>query len=301
MIGPTLGLGAGGEEESDLSEIAQAAALPSLTEDLETARKDLAVWGYAMIANALTAEQVRACRERLRSQAAAEAAAGIGHFDNGELKLNQRVWNLVNKGQMFRDLLFHPVLRELLPELLGKDYTLSSFTANIAAPGGEPMGLHSDQGYTPRSLPIRVVVNTAWMLEDHSEANGGTRLVPGSHLWPELPEDKPDVESIAATGPAGTMVMFDGRLWHGTGANRTTCARHLLLGYFCRPWIRPQENFTLSLLDELYEEASSELLGLLGFRTHATLGNVNGVIVPNGALIDRARKVGPMEPAPPPE
>ena len=139
------------------------------------------------------------------------------------------------------------------------------------------------------------------MLEDHSEANGGTRLVPGSHLWPELPEDKPEVESIAATGPAGTMVMFDGRLWHGTGANRTARRRHVLLGYFCRPWIRPQENFTLSLLDELYEEASPELLGLLGFRTHGTLGNVNGVIVPNGTLIDRNRQVGPMEATPLPD
>ena len=292
---------AGSEEESSLSGIAKAAKLPSLTEDLETARRDLAAWGYAMIANALTAEQVRECRERLRSQAAAEEAAGIGHFDNGELKLNQRVWNLVNKGKVFRDLLFHPVLREMLPELLGKDYTLSSLTANIAAPGGEPMPLHSDQGYAPRSVPIRVVVNTAWMLEDHAEENGGTRLVPGSHLWPELPEDKPDVQSIAATGPAGTMVMFDGRLWHGTGANRSTRRRRLLLGYFCRPWIRPQENFTLSLLDELYEEASPELLGLLGFRTYGTLGNVNGVIVPNGALIERGRQVGPMEGTLPPE
>ena len=95
--------------------------------------------------------------------------------------------------------------------------------------------------------------------------------------------------------------MFDGRLWHGTGANRTTRKRHLLLGYFCRPWIRPQENFTLSLLDELHEEASPELLGLLGFRTHGTLGNVNGVIVPNGALIKRGRQVGPMEGTPTPE
>ena len=276
-------------------------ALPVLTEDLDVAREDIAVWGYALIANALTGEEVRGCRERLRSQAAAEEAAGIGHFDSGELKLNQRVWNLVNKGKMFCDLLFHPVLRELLPELLGEDYTLSSLTANIAAPGGEPMPLHSDQGYAPRSLPVRVVVNTAWMLEDQSEENGGTRLVPGSHLWPELPADKPEVESIAATGPAGTMLMFDGRLWHGTGANRTSRRRHLLLGYFCRPWIRPQENFTLSLLDELYEEASPELLGLLGFRTYGTLGNVNGVIRPNRSLIRRGEQVGPMEGTPAPE
>ncbi len=66
------------------------------------------------------------------------------------------------------------------------------------------------------------------MLEDQSEENGATRLVPGSHLWPELPEHKPEVESIAATGAAGTMLMFDRRLWHGTGANRTTRKRQTI-------------------------------------------------------------------------
>ena len=101
------------------------------------------------------------------------------------------------------------------------------------------------------------------------------------------PEDRPEVEW--ATGLAGTMVMFDGRLWHGAGAIRTTRRRHLLLGHGCRPWIRPQEKLTLSLLDGL------------GFRTCGTLGNVNGVIVPNGALIERGRPVGPMERTPPPE
>ena len=63
--------------------------LPALTEDFEVAREDVAVWGYALIANALTGEEVRGYRERVRSRAAAEAAAGIGHFDNGELKLNR--------------------------------------------------------------------------------------------------------------------------------------------------------------------------------------------------------------------
>ncbi len=47
--------------------------------------------------------------------------------------------------------------------------------------------------------------------------------------------------------------MFDGRLWHGTGANRTTRKRHLLLGYFCRPWIRPHENFTLFAPGQAWE------------------------------------------------
>ena len=102
---------------------------------------------------------------------------------------------------MVKQPLFHPVLRELLPELLGEDYNLSSLTANIAAPGGEPMPLPSDQGYTPRSLPIRVVVNTGWMLEDHSEETGGRGSCRRATWWPELPEHKPDVESMPPGRP----------------------------------------------------------------------------------------------------
>lgn len=261
--------------------------LPRPTGDYALARAQLQKFGFCLIADALSSDEVADCRQRLMTQAAGEQEAGIATRDGGKDQPNQRVWNLVNKGEMFRDLLFHPAIRELVPEMLGEDYTLSSFTANIAGPGGEPMMLHSDQGYAPRSTPYAVAVNAAWMLEDHSAENGGTRLVPGSHLWPETPADKPDVASISADAPAGTLLMFDGRMWHGTGANHTNRKRHLLLAYFCRPFIRPQENHTMSLSDEVYGKASPELLGLLGFKTWGTLGNVNGVIRAGGELVER--------------
>ena len=118
--------------------------------------------------------------------------------------------------------------------------------------------------------------------------------MPGSHLWPELPEDKPEVESVAATGPAGTMLMFDGRLWHGTGANRTSRRRHLLLGYFCRPWIRPQEIFTLSLLDELYEELRRSCSACSG-SAPTDAGHRERGDSPQPVADPARRTVGPME------
>ena len=80
-----------------------------------------------------------------------------------------------------------------------------------------------------------VVVNVMWMLVDFTAENGGTRLVPRSHLTGRHPDkglDK-DVEPIAAEGPAGTAMVFDGRMWHGTGANvsdgpRLGCAVNIL-------------------------------------------------------------------------
>ena len=49
---------------------------------------------------------------------------------------NQRVWNLPSKGEVFRDLLRHPVVRTFARHILEGDYCLSSHTANIAGPGG---------------------------------------------------------------------------------------------------------------------------------------------------------------------
>ena len=131
-----------------MSKAATLPALPALTSDVEQAKADLDELGIARIENALSAHQVAALRARLVEQAAAEAAAGVAFFDGGG-GANQRVWNLPSKGAVFRDLLRKPLVRTLARHIVEGDYALSSHTANIAGPGGVPMGLHSDQGYTP--------------------------------------------------------------------------------------------------------------------------------------------------------
>src|SRR5215211_4026023 len=93
-----------------MSKAATLPALPPLTDDVERAKADLDELGVARIADALSAAEVTALRERLVEQAAAEAAAGVAFFDGGD-GANQRVWNLPSKGVVFRDLLRHPVVR----------------------------------------------------------------------------------------------------------------------------------------------------------------------------------------------
>jgi ectoine hydroxylase-related dioxygenase (phytanoyl-CoA dioxygenase family) len=217
-------------------------------------------------------------RARVVEQAAGERAAGIATIDGGGA--NQRIWNLISKGQVFRDIVLKPFAQELLQHVIGPDMTLSSLTANIAGPGGEPMILHSDQGYVPRDTPYPVVANIMWMLDDFSEENGGTRVVPGSHRKPP-PDPRTAHDSVAAAGPAGTAMVFDGRIWHGTGPNRTQILRHGVLSYFCRPFLRPQENMTLSTHPDVLRNATPELLKLLGFKIWSTLGGVQGPFAPD--------------------
>jgi len=204
---------------------------------------------------------------------------------------NQRVWMLVNKGAVFLDLLSHTAVRELVAGLLGDHYLLSSHTSNIANPGGVAMRLHTDQWWMPpptrvgraglpagsmsrelfdqdtepaSSISPPVVVNILWMLDEFTESNGGTRVVPGSHFSGGQPDST--AKSIAATGPAGTALLCDGRIWHGTGANNTDQPRRAVLTTFCTPQFRPQENYTVGTRQEVLDEASPDLLELLGFR-----------------------------------
>ena len=139
------------------------------------------------------------------------------------------------------------------------------------------MGLHSDQGYAPRDIAKPLAMNVMWMLNDFTEANGATRLVPGSHRWTHEPPHDEVVETVAGVGPAGTALVFDGRVWHGTGANTTADERRYgVLTYFCRPWLRPQENYTLSTHPDVLDELDDELRALLGLRVWRTLGGVEG-------------------------
>jgi ectoine hydroxylase-related dioxygenase (phytanoyl-CoA dioxygenase family) len=249
-------------------------ALPAPTRNLSQAHRDLDEFGYCLVSDALDPRELRRLRRRLVEQAKAEKVGGVAFID-GE-GANQRVFNLVNKGSEFLDLLTHLVVSEFLSPLLGEAFLLSSLTANIAGPGGRPMVLHQDQGYIPYPQPeYPLVANIGWFLDDVTEANGGTRLVPGSHRL-NVPLKQPWSATTAAAGPAGTAFVFDGRLWHGTGANQTAQRRHVILSYFCRPFLRQQENPFLSLVDEVERSLSQPVRALLGFQPWHGLGGVEG-------------------------
>jgi len=257
--------------------------LPPIRTDLDAAKDDLDRYGLARVAGAISPDELAAAKARLLEQAAGEDEAGVGFHDGGDAERgfpnrpNQRVWNLINKGEIFRRLVLNETVKTLIGHVLGEEVLLSSFTGNIANPGGLAQGLHRDDGYAPRDLGIPIVANSLYMLDDFTEENGGTRVAPGSHLDTSYTAAAPP-ETVAATGPAGTVMIFDGRLWHGTGANRSTVRRAGVLGYYCRPFVRQQENMTMSLAPEVVAQCSPELLSLLGFQTWRTLGMVEGSV-----------------------
>lgn len=102
--------------------------------------------------------------------------------------------------------------------------------------------------------------------------------MPGSHKGNLAPDDPYDVtDTVAAEGPAGTCMVFESRIWHATGPNKVEGSeRPVVIVFFMRAFVRPQENFFLSVLPEVYEKASDRVKGFLGYRSSGSIGGVEG-------------------------
>jgi ectoine hydroxylase-related dioxygenase (phytanoyl-CoA dioxygenase family) len=198
-------------------------------------------------------------------------------LDYEEDSSNQRVWGLLNKGQIFVELAEDPAALDLLKHLLGWPFLLSNISANITGPGGGEMVLHADQLYVPEPWSGIHGANVLWMIDDFTNENGATRVVPDSHKWNRAPGPADHrVETVPLTGKAGTMVVMEGRVWHKTGNNRTPATRRAgIFAWYALPIYRAQENWFLSLNPQVRQGASETLLWLLGYKTQG-LGLVNG-------------------------
>jgi ectoine hydroxylase-related dioxygenase (phytanoyl-CoA dioxygenase family) len=241
--------------------------------DVASAKRDLDELGYCLLPNALDPQQLARVRDRLAAQVSLEVAEGRAVRYDAD---SQAVLNLVSKGQEFIDLVEAPKILELVEHLIGRDPLLSSITCNIIGPGTKAQPLHGDQAILPAPWPRAEVCNVAWLIDDFTADNGATVIVPGSHKFQTHPDyaNPPVGEPVVA--PAGTAMVFDGRLWHGGGENRSDRRRHGILAYYCAPYIRQQENPFLSVDPRVVEAASPRLRSLLGYVPY--MGKIGAIV-----------------------
>jgi ectoine hydroxylase-related dioxygenase (phytanoyl-CoA dioxygenase family) len=256
------------------------ARLPAPTDDVERAEHDLRTEGICAVTRVLSGETLRAVHDELYAAAAHDRARGREQkfaLDYAHDDTNQRVWNVLSRSPVFVDLAEHPVALRLLRSVLGWPMLLGNLSANITGPGGGEMVLHADQIFVPTPWPTDPQgCNAAWCVDDFTADNGATCFVPGSHRLHRPPGPDEVVEAVPMEAPAGSLVVFESRLWHRTGFNRTEDRRRAgIFGWYTRPIYRPQENWYLSLDPSVRQFASEDLLVLLGYRTTG-LGLVNG-------------------------
>ena len=239
----------------------------------ESERSHLDDQGYLFLENVVSEDEADKMREIVLGLAEEDIKAGrdYGYGEGG-----RRVWNLVNKHEVFEHAVQHPRVIEAQQYLLGDDLILSSFTANIIGPNGKAGGLHIDSplGRLPMPRPaFPLVANTVWFLDDFTKRNGATRCIPGSHRRLDLAPER-DVtykDEIQVEGKKGSAIILNGAVWHGSGANRTDHSRVGLLCFFSRSVLKPQQDQMKLTTEGVLSRATPLLKQLLGFDSRSTL------------------------------
>jgi len=210
------------------------------TKELENLERD----GYLSLGQLLDAEQVAQVNNRIDELLSAEGAqAGSELFESKYIRHPKedgadRLADLVNKGSVFDIFYTHQRVLAAVEAVLGREYKLSSLNYRAAKPGKGHQNLHVDYKNTVVDSGYKVC-NSIWLLDDFTQNNGATRIVPGTHKLDVLPqvgtEDPalPHPDEILIEAPAGTVFIFNSHVWHGGTTNRTEKYRRSIHSYFC--------------------------------------------------------------------
>jgi ectoine hydroxylase-related dioxygenase (phytanoyl-CoA dioxygenase family) len=178
--------------------------------------------------------------------------------------------SVINEFPEMAGVLANPVVLEVVESLLGRHARVSFTSAIINEPGNQRGLWHADWPFNARNAghieapyPDGIFHLTAlWMLSAFTSQNGGTLVVPRSHLestnptqWPEREAAKVLPGEINASGPAGAVLLIDSRLWHATSENRTDQPRVSFVNRYAPWWLnlnilKPGSAERIMLVDE---------------------------------------------------
>jgi ectoine hydroxylase-related dioxygenase (phytanoyl-CoA dioxygenase family) len=185
----------------------------------------------------------------------------------------RRIYALAGKTRAIDPLITDPVVTGICERVIGAGFRASSLTSIAIGPDQSAQSLHYDAQVYPLPRPEpEVVVNSMWAITPFTEANGATRIIPGSHTWPSgrRPAAGPDgtVATIAAEMGRGSVLVYLGNLWHGGGANTTADEVRIGLNLeYAAGWVRQQENQYLVLPPDRSADVPDRVLELLGYST----------------------------------
>jgi ectoine hydroxylase-related dioxygenase (phytanoyl-CoA dioxygenase family) len=244
----------------------------SITPSVDEVVAGLSRDGFALVPGFLSESVLEGARRDMR-RVLADTPGGRNPFEGAHTK---RVYALFAKTRAFDGPATDPLVLGVLERVLGH-CQLSAPTGIEIGPGELSQVLHHDDAIYPVPRPHdELVLNTMWALDDFTEANGATRIIPGSHRWVHE-QPGPDTPTIAAEMPAGSVLFYLGSVWHGGGANTTDRARLGVILEYVASWLRPQENHFLAVPTDVAAQLPERLQELLGYNIRPPfMGYVDG-------------------------
>lgn len=234
--------------------------------------------GAIVLPEAFNAQQIANARAIIMAESDAQADTAT-HFQGaseGKLNLQRRVWNLLNKGPVFSEMVQHRDVVAITSALLGTAFKLGSIAANRLLPGGPGQEPHIDYPYWDfhkrEEFPARMNssfplnLQATILLDDFTEENGATAYMPGSQANLFYPDDPQAFAKNCSrmTGKAGDCVIFNGMVHHCAMPNNSDSDRTAVLIEYLPKFVIQLEDQINGVNPEIIEAASPLLRQLIG-------------------------------------
>ncbi len=236
---------------------------PDPTPELDREVAFFLKWGYLVVEDAVTMEQVETIRAALDE--------AFERQETSEHKDGQFIHQLLEEDERFSFLLDNPPVITRTKAILGNCLQLHSATARVTLPGAVDQGWHRDGPWPmdPASTPYGSLpgqINCGYFLDELTADNGPIAIVPGSQRALFRPPDGfprfPDEQLLLAK--PGQAVMFDGWLYHRGVANNSDQRRRVCLMCYQNAWMKSREPFDGPRVTALRENGTPEQKLLLG-------------------------------------
>ena len=237
--------------------------------------KEIAEQGYTIVEDAIEPALVDELDDSLgRLERFLEVQPSPNSFEGHH---TLRIYNLLGYDDVWQKVPVHPSVLPIVEQVLDPGCLISSLSSIDILPGEIAQPIHADDQLIPLPKPHPpTVCNTMWALTDFTEANGATRVIPGSHLRDHDPDYGAPYDSVPAEMPKGSVLVWHGSLWHGGGANTTGEPRIGIAMNYCAGYIRQQENQQLGLAPARVATFEPRLRELVGYGVYNFLiGHIN--------------------------
>ena len=239
--------------------------LPTLSVDqVETDLADaLDLAGCCVIADAAEASTMQAIADEL-ALFVDRASIGASDFEGHRTR---RLGAPLPRSSTFRSIAMHPAVMAAGDHVLGHatSWRFSAAEYIEIGPGQEGQRIHRDQWkYDMVDFDFEIEMNGMWAITDFTEANGATRVAPGSHRWGNREKVSVD-ETIPAEMTQGSLFLYTGSVYHGGGANASEEWRSGLSLQHALGWLTQSTNQFLECPPAEVKDWADELLRFVGY------------------------------------
>ncbi len=160
------------------------------------------------------------------------------------------------------------LLDDIKKNFFKSNFILNSFSALNNLPERQNFSKLVHRDVRAYSGEIPLYLNILVMLDDFTETNGSTLVLPGSHVDPTTPSDKFfHTNAVQTLGKRGDVLLFNGNLFHASGLNKSSIGRRALPITFTKSFYKQLMDYPRALGYNKMNEFSEPLQQILGYHS----------------------------------